>query len=196
MSRGYRYLTVNMFMGCLLFGGWSGSAQAISFISGDGTGCGAGPNSECVQVNPKTTIQPGHPSTAPEVTIFDGHGGPTAFTHQNVDQWYNPANPNPFDPGGASLNASTGLTGYWVSYTDSGVDADPSQTNPPNFESPYPNHNPNPPAVPNYCGTKGGGFTGVGGNVNTTGTPKCTGFDEKRMQNIPPPDPNRVKGNQ
>jgi len=210
MLRGHTYRSICVVAGVLLTISWAETASAISvtFASGDGTGCGAGPTSECVTVNPKTTIQPGHPSINPNdnalghgsntpnnVFVLDGSGPPTAFTRQNVSQWYHPETTNPINPIGASLNDFTGRTAHWVSYTDSGVDADPSQTNPGNFETPYPDHNPNPPAVPNYCGTTGTGG-GIGGNVNPGGTPPCTGLDHKRMQNIPPPDGSRLKGNQ
>jgi hypothetical protein len=59
---------------------WTTNAGAVSFVSGDGTACNpAGFFSECVTVNPLTTVQPGHPSFAPNVTILDGSGGGFTF---------------------------------------------------------------------------------------------------------------------
>ena len=206
--------------GIVVLGTWIGSADAFmieaTFASGDGTPCGPGPFSECVSVNTTTTIQGGHPSTVDadniaghgtntpgNVFVLDGSGPITDFTRENI-YWYHPATQNipGTVTGTETLDMFTGRTAHWVSYTNSGADADPSQNNggkSPTYEMSYPDHSPNPPAVPNYCGTSGGGPAGtVGGNNNPTGNPACTpGFlDPKRNQARTAPDAGRVIGNQ
>jgi len=188
MVRKLTYWGGSLLIVVLLLASGVGTAQAvnISFVSGDGEACVAG-TGECVTVNPNTTIQAGHASTAPTTFILNGSGGAAALTHENV-AWYHPtSNITEGGPGnGTPLNTFTGLVAHWVSYTDSGTQSDGTTS-------------PNPPAVPNYCGTVGPGAAGtIGGNNNPTGTPGCTpaSTDPKGNQNRTAPDSARTLGNQ
>jgi hypothetical protein len=218
-GKGQHISLVFLFLATTAMLTWAPQVEAvtISFVSGDYQPCVAGAG-ECVSVNTKTTIQTGHPAItnvaggtavpasetvaggtgsgiAHNVFVLDGNCAITAFCRQNQTDWYHPENPNPNNPTAQSLNGLTGLTAYWVSYTDSGVDANPNGSTA-NGESPFPDHNPNPPAVPNYCGTPGPYSATVGPNLNPTGNPGCTSLDPKGNKAIAAPDNNRVIGNQ
>jgi len=196
MRSPYSYRIVFSFVCALLIGSWSETAQAVSFASGDGTGCTGGDFSECVSVNTKTTYQPGWSQPEPgttgsntplNVVVLNGSGSSTTYLTEHP-AWYHPTDANGIITGIQSLNSFIGETAHWVSYTTSGVRNDGAI-------------HPFLPAVPNYCGTSPGG--GGGGNLNPTGNPPCTpGFYDERnnqarsVEPYPPGDTGRQIGNQ